>query len=75
VRRIIPFLIVLAALLPLVAACQKKYGERAAGELANAESCDCEEPCPDCICEKEGEAPAGGTAVESEGEGESPGGP
>jgi hypothetical protein len=75
VHQIIVTAIAVAALLPLVAACQKYPDEPPAGELVDAESCDCEEPCPDCICEKEGEAPAGGTAVESEGEGESPGGP
>ena len=74
-RRIVPLLILLAAALPLVAACQKTYDERPAGELGNAEPCDCEETCPDCICEKEGKAPAAAAPrVEGDSEGTSPGG-
>ena len=72
-RRVVLLIILVAALLPLIAACQKTYDERPAADLGNAEPCDCEEPCPDCICEDKGEAPAGG-AVADEGEGESPGG-
>jgi hypothetical protein len=74
VHRIIVTTILVAALLPLVAACQKSYEELPPGELVEAEPCDCEEPCPDCICEEPGEAPAPATAAENDAEGGNPGG-
>jgi hypothetical protein len=60
-------------LLPLAAACRKSYDEPPAGELVEAEPCDCEEPCPDCICEEGGKGPA--STAENEGERPIPGGP
>jgi hypothetical protein len=48
VRRLIPITILVAALLPLVAACQKTSEDRAAVDAEGAPSCDCEEKCPDC---------------------------
>ena len=74
-RRILVTTILVAALLPLVAACQRSVNELPAGELVEPEPCDCEEPCPDCICEEGGETLAPTTAAESEGESEIPGGP
>ena len=47
-RRLILTLITAAALLPLVAACQKTFDERPAMDEAAAPSCDCEEKCLDC---------------------------
>jgi len=74
VRRILVTTILVAALLPLVAACQRSYYEPPPGEIVEAEPCDCEEPCPDCICEEGGKAPAPAPAAESEGESAIPGG-
>jgi hypothetical protein len=64
-----------AAWLPLAAACQRPNDELPAAELVEPEPCDCEEPCPDCICEEGAKAPAPAEPAESEGEDASPGGP
>ncbi len=73
-RRILVTTILVAALLPLVVACQKTYDERPAGELENAEPCDCEEPCPDCICEDEGKPRAPRGEGKGKGKGKGSGG-
>ena len=54
----------LAAALTAAAGCAKK-----AEEVMVVTECDCDEPCPDCVCEKEGTA--GGTAETPVGPGES----
>lgn len=49
----------LAAALAAAVGCAKK-----AEEVIVVPECDCDEPCPDCVCEKEGNV--GGTAGTAE---------
>lgn len=73
-HRIVVTTILVAALLSLAAACQKPYFEPPPGEFVEAEPCDCEEPCPECVCEDGGKTPAPATAAENDAEGGNPGG-
>jgi hypothetical protein len=52
-------LIILAAARAAAGGCAKR-----AEEVIVVPTCDCEEPCPDCVCEKEGKA--GGEAGTAE---------
>ena len=73
-RRVFLAVVLVAALLPLVAACQKAYDERAAVEEEAAPSCECEEKCPECVCEEEGKPPAPRGDGKGKGKGKGSGG-
>lgn len=50
-RLSVPLVIVAAAALAAAGGCAKS-----AEEVIVVTECDCDEPCPDCVCEKEGKA-------------------